>query len=229
MGMGMGMDIDVYDEKIFDFIFIEAMGDATLRGAYNGDKRKLKECSTLSELKDGLCKFVENVLNGSFLNQDHYNEEFLELAKTVCRKIAKITGDSEFTFGNAQKLINMTLKYFFISTYGQSEEERAKFQFCHCPMDGMMTDVVWKEKQNSERNDRLREIITCNYNEFHDGWGKLEFKNGCYPKRYKEFQCAVRYLSKKDKIFPIEYDFCKWNESKISLSDTGLGNVSGSK
>lgn len=65
----MDTDIDVYiDEKIFDFIFIEAMGDATLRGAYGGDKSKIVNISKLQDLKKAISSFVENVFNGLFLD-----------------------------------------------------------------------------------------------------------------------------------------------------------------
>lgn len=199
------------DEKIFDFIFIEAMGDATIEGAYGEGKSELKDVSKLSQSKKSLCTFVEKVREGGFSNQEDYDDEFLELAKTVCSEIADITGDNEFTFGNAQKLINMTLKYFFITTYGRGKEERDKFQFCHCPMDVTMINTVWGHRD--ELGDLMKEVKS---DYFHKSWGNEDFENGCYPERYKIFQCAVRFLCDNDKedLFPIEYDFWKWNESK---------------
>ena len=49
--------------------------------------------------------------------QEDYDKEFLRLAIDICNKINKVENSKEFTFGNAQKLINMMCKYFYILVY----------------------------------------------------------------------------------------------------------------
>ena len=58
-------------------------------------------------------------------------------------------GGDGFTFGNAQKLVNMTAKYMFLRAYGDNGE-RSKFEGCDCPMDGVMCRFIEKGYEHYE-------------------------------------------------------------------------------
>ena len=47
---------------------------------------------------------------------------------------------SGLTFGNIQKLINMTMKYLYIRYY---DECRENFRCCHAPMDNRMIKIYF--------------------------------------------------------------------------------------
>ena len=51
----------------------------------------------------------------------------------INKKIETNGRSGQFTFGNAQKLINIVCKYFYIISYKDSSV-REKFKYCHCPM-----------------------------------------------------------------------------------------------
>ncbi len=216
------MEIKPMKENVFNFIYVAAMRDAVLQKAYEGEKKELCRLYNFDGLYDCIRKFTDNVLMGGFKDQDEYDEEFFKTAKQVCKKINNpdriIAGETsdkkvEFTFGNAQKLLNIMLKYFYITCYGLGVN-REIFRFCHCPMDGIMLENVWRNRKKvplkkSESENYTRE-------EFLAGWGKEGFENGGYPKRYSVFQAAVRDLAAAAKtsdgedLYPIEYDYGVW-------------------
>ena len=47
----------------------------------------------------------------------------------------------EFSYGNAQKLVNMTAKYIYIATYF-NDDYKDKFEKCHCPMDSLIVESL---------------------------------------------------------------------------------------
>ena len=79
---------------------------------------------------------------------------FLETAINVCKSINNYEGKPDtagnFSFGNAQKLINMTIKHIYLHTYTIDSlgfpSIRERFRYCHCPMDSIMLQDVWKRK-----------------------------------------------------------------------------------
>ena len=224
------------DDFIFRFIYVTAMQDATLQAAYNGEKKWLWSKSEIE--KEGgavycviscLKCFVDRIIKGAYKNQEEYNEAFKCCAKKICdtikdydtnpniengkpKKDKKGKEDIVFSFGNAQKLINMTVKYFDITTYGNSEI-RKNFIFCHCPMDKQMLERVWDDEK--WENKDIKNVVTGYQNKttFIVSWSKLNF--GIDESRYNDFQEAVRYLcDKHNNIAPIEYDYKFWGEPK---------------
>lgn len=126
--------------------------------------------------------------------------------------------DSSSGFGNAQKLINMTAKYMFISAYQDSGKAKL-FDQCHCPMDGIMVDKVTKlaGRLVDEGEEGLRaslEKFAYKCPRAHDWaakdearWSKLTLEN---RKPYEGFQKVVRALAEREGLSPLELDFCVW-------------------
>jgi len=147
------------------------------------------------------------ILAGEITSYEKADSYILKYASEVVGKINKevLHSSAIFNFGNAQKLLNMIAKHMFVMCYNNLEE-RCKFRYCHCPMDSVMLDDVWK------RRDELE--ISMNKKDFCKSWGHEDFQrvgNILYlPKRYEEFQESIRTLAKKENRSPIEYDFYKW-------------------
>lgn len=176
-----------------------------MRTAYLGDKSELRKCQ---EAKNIVRKYANDIINGKFLD---YNE-YLKIADSLCTEfkdyIKKSEGsdkEPQFTFGNAQKLLNMTMKYLYIMCYNNNEL-RKNFKNCHCPMDRIMIDKVKKEFKNCSRKEKEENI-----GEFKDKpWSKLTFEPEDIN-AYKQFQDTVKSLAAKQKLFPLEYDYFLWN------------------
>ena len=108
--------MDIFDSKkaIFDFNYGSALGDATMQRAYFGKKIWMREVEAAKKPVHLLC---DRILHGDFHDQTEYDNEFYKVGYQVCDAI-NAAGNScnkdhpnEFTFGNAQKLINMTMKH----------------------------------------------------------------------------------------------------------------------
>lgn len=205
------MNLDEKDENIFKFIYLAAIRDAVLQKAYKGEKKWLEESDVLVSLKETLSEFIDKVLKGEYHCQEDYDADFLSTAISVCEIInnnKKEAENPDFTFGNAQKLINIMMKYFYITCYGK-KAAKEKFKFCHCPMDQQMLKKVWCKRES------LSHYIPLGSTDFMKSWGSENFKvlespKYNYPDRYRLFQEAVRDLAHKKGISPLEFDYREW-------------------
>ncbi len=196
------------DDNLFHFVYVCAMRDAVLQKAYVGEKKWLWTTETI-QAENSVRKYIDHLLEIGFQSQKEHDGYFMNVVLEVCNIInEKITVDKKeghFSFGNAQKLINITCKYFYITCYKYTDL-RNNFKYCHCPMDSILLDYVWKIIKNNQNMTSF---------EFKKSWGNEELKNDgdCnfeLPDRYMLFQESIRYLASQKNIFPIEYDFLVW-------------------
>jgi hypothetical protein len=169
--------------------------------------------------------YIDHVLRGDFKTTQEHDEAFLTAAKEVCDCINKYpsrpTGVGTFYFGNAQKLINMTVKHVYthvhsIHTVGYATI-RENFRFCHCPLDQEMRTKVWESYKKLFGDEKRRNDLSTS-TVFNKAWGNEDFvldhitKDRMLPSRYMSFQNAIPKIIEKQQgdIFPIEYDFIEW-------------------
>lgn len=211
----------IVDDKIFDFIYTIAMREATQQKAYNligykatkdvkkPDDYKKEVLLQNNVAKDIIRKYIDNIIADN-------NPNFYDVEKDVEKSFDSfIKGKkylSSFTFGNCQKLINMTVKYFYIVTYS-NPAIRSYFNDCHCPMDTVMIEVVINELDNigktlNDINEFYNlKIIKANKTYLRQSWSQIDISD---IKQYKLFQAAVCYLAQKQGASPIEYDYLMW-------------------
>ena len=191
-------------EKIFDFAYIAALGDAVNQKAYSGEKTVLQKNR---EARDIVKKYIDDIIAGS--HPDFYGTaNAVENSFAVFLKKNSLKGD--FTFGNTQKLINMAVKHMYRVVYAKPEL-RENFKGCHCPMDNIMTELV-KNKISacvfSELPSDIQEILSKKSwkGELCKPWSKIaEDKT-----QYMNFQRMVAFLALQEGILPIEYDYIHW-------------------
>ena len=193
---------------LFHFVYVCAMRDAVLQKAYEGEKKWLSTKETI-EAENRVKIYIDHILEIGFTTQDEHDQEFVKVATDVCniinQKISRDGREGHFSFGNAQKLINIICKYFYVICY-KDLNLKENFRFCHCPMDGILLEHVWKE---TKKQNKMKA------HEFKESWGKEEWKsndgnNFELPDRYNLFQESIRYLAAKKGVWPIEYDYLVW-------------------
>lgn len=193
------------EETIFDFAYNAALNDATLRSAYIGEKDNIVD---IAEARDVVKSYIDSILDGDEPNFYHAAEE-----------LCKVINNTEFRFGNAQKLINMTVKYIYIGAY-TNKEYREKFKNCHCPMDSVMIRKVKMDYLNFNGNNTKDGLLQISVGEGKTStdwskvaWSKIDFcgENQRSIKIYENFQEMVKLISEKRGISPIEYDFYEWS------------------
>lgn len=196
------------DDKIFRFIYIGAMRDAILQLAYKGEKKWLMEANILNVLRDEIKPFIDKILNGEYLSQDEYDKDFLRITINICEYINdNHKANNNFTFGNAQKFLNIMIKYFYITSY-KIDNLKENFRFCHCPMDQQLLVNIWSNRKQLDFVKQLGKRES-----FLKSWGNEEFAinddgEKTYPERYILFQHAVRCIAKD--MSPLEYDYHIW-------------------
>lgn len=214
-----------FEQKSFNFIYGCALRDAVLQKSFVGDKAWINNVTkAIAPVKT----YIDLVLEGKLKNVEEHDEAFLKAAKDVCDEINNYTprpaGAGIFHFGNAQKLLNMTVKHVYTHMYSIHTVKygsiRENFRFCHCPLDQEMKSNVWKDYGNTI-GPKERKKALLSFDEFNKAWGNEDFgldknlKNKdkrTLPLRYMSFQKAVRDIIEKQNgdVFPIEYDFIKW-------------------
>ena len=195
---------------IFDFAYNEALIDATRRTHAAGYKESV---SKNDEAKGFVREYANSILNGN--HADFYETE---------KKVEECISNPKFTFGNTQKLINMTMKYLYIVCY-HDIALRDIFEVCHCPMDKTMKDIVVKRYRKAVEEDGAPKdystFINCDGNES-ECWSDVSWSNierayvDKYPTQnvYYSYQKMVEYLAGKDELFPLEYDFKEFNKEQ---------------
>ena len=208
-------DNKTMQDYLFDFAYEEALRDATLMKSFAGEKAYLKKCC---DGKKAVREYVDGILSGKQEKTFDDIEKAVEAAFNCFIKSNE--KNQEFTFGNAQKLINMTVKYFFLSAYTRDDYDsyRKKFADCHCPMDSIMCQIV-KEKFDKDASDDAKAIKQ----RYQHGkstwkgylnlpWSSMKRDNESVPVEYSCFQEIVKYLAKKENLIPIEYDYKYWEK-----------------
>ena len=198
------------NEKICEFVYKISIKDATNQQAFS--KKNKNELWTKSnyvgQIYPGLRDHINKILDKKYTSEQSYNDDFYKLCNDICKNINNWYGENSFSFGNAQKLINMFVKYFYIKSY-DDEDLKQCFQFCHCPMDSKMIDYIWKHCKQAVRKKSYNSV------QWHKSWSNLIFQEGQIPNKYIDFQELVRedcknYKTDNRTIYPSEYDYIFW-------------------
>lgn len=217
------------DDLVFDFIYGCSLRDAILQKSFVGKRTWIGK--DVPEAQACVKRYIDRVLKGDFKRDDEVDKKlhdkvFLQTAIEVCQVInnspKKPSTAGKFTFGNAQKLMNMTVKHVYAHTYSIHTvgyaSIREHFRYCHCPMDQKMMKKVWESFAQNKQED---ELGYKSQNSFCKSWGSEDFdvdKGGkeILPDRYVSFQNAIKKIISKagGDVFPIEYDYLVWKSSK---------------
>lgn len=210
------MNYEELKDKLFAYAYGSALHDAVNQQAFQGKKKPLRNNQKAQNIAK---EYIDAILAGS--NPDFYEtaekieDSFAEFVSANYDEIATFqedaNGDSiipQFRFGNAQKLINMTVKNMYLLAYAD-ENLRDKFYRCHSPMDNRIVDLMRKEltrlktEGDKEATALLDQWRDCG----NTGWSRIESTD---REKYEKFQVIIRFLAEKDGISPIEYDFKMW-------------------
>lgn len=211
-----------YDEKeistrIFNFIYGCSMRDAILQQAFKGEKRWVGK---VGAAKPFLREYIDLVIHNKFSSQKEHDDKFIEVVDKICKEINNSNSRPQnadvFSFGNAQKLINIAVKHVYSVCY-YNPHLREGFRFCHCPLDSIMIGNVWRlYKEELGDNKRKQDLVSSEF--FCKAWGS-EGQTGnvqpviCdYPDRYLKFQTAIKELIGDGNVYAIEFDYLKFDD-----------------
>lgn len=199
-------------KKIFEFAYGSGLEDAIQQKAFESYKKPLRKCE---DAKKTVKDYIDAILRGD-------TPDFYETAQQVTTDfnqfIDKHNQDpsntpitKQFQFGNAQKLINITAKFMFIVTYDRPEL-RENFKQCHCPLDRVMKDKMFKEiderKKAGTLPQEMKEKTKRGWKKpFNEAWSTISEAD------YQAYQEWISYLAKTtytEEVLPIEFDYLAW-------------------
>ena len=210
-----GFTLDEDFDYILDRIVEKAYVDATNQGAFN-TKAESSKAQLAKYGKDGSKEFLINQIK-KILNENDI--QFNDWHEETCDELVNIYENNElkdiFTYGNAQKWVNMTLKYIYLLG-GISENYAEKFAQSvskirgysadfHIPIDSYIIDVLWK-KENVPLpfKDGIEKVRSNNYaipSEYIKGWSNWH---------KDEYISVVKELRKIQDNDPIKWETENW-------------------
>lgn len=230
--------LDDNANDILDKVIIKAYKDATQQGAFNKyltDNIKAQIASKSNEKGENILKNEFNKFDN--LKNISTQKDFNTWHEKTCKELVgsyndinkSPNNDEGFTFGNAQKWVNMTIKYIYLlnTVFSNIKGEENNFSktygniidgissYIHIPIDNYIIEAVWdmdkiplpvpeiKEKLPKKGNGKGK------YNsEKYKSWSKMDDKE--YKNNYIEFQNKLK--ANIESQTPIEWENQRWIE-----------------
>lgn len=175
--------MELIEEDIFKFAYVLAFRDATMRKAYQNDSDDKKAC------KENAKTVVNDALKVFLSDKVFMPMEYID-------GILDKTKDNGFSFGNAQKLLNMFFKYLYIGGSFDPKMKK-KFDACDCPIDGVMIKII---RENPRVSTEFKKVFPSDF-----PWSKK-----LTPEKYNVFQEEVDRL-KDEGTSRLKFDFDNWD------------------
>lgn len=206
------LDCSECKKDVIDRCIELAYKDATNQGAFNAIKDKGQY--NKEEAKNSISEWLEKGFSKSF------DERHNELCETLCSCYTK--GDNEkspaFSYGNAQKWVNMTVKYLYIyrslMLALDAENDFCSFydeklypfeEYFHVPIDSFIMQAIWPEdKEDTDwiPGKKLPKSGPGNYSDSkHTPWSKFSKED------YYSVQDHIKSISGKS---PMEWENPRW-------------------
>lgn len=196
----------IKDEELLKFLKFSYFGNLTIsievvsNRAYRDMCRTLRfgilpidtKDTTISNLIEAVNvifkKEIPIINEGSITSQEKFDSWHCKVCKNI--KLLYNEKGINFTYGQAQKWLNMTIKYLYML----EDEEYSfdcVFEYLHIPIDNYIFVAVKKELRIDRPNNP---------------WSKLD------ETEYLKYQKAIREELKKRKYSPLLWEFDKWLE-----------------
>lgn len=213
------------NDAIFDYVYGLAMSDATRRTPCAGSY--IDFLDEAANKAAGIAKkWVQDYINE--IVSESKSLDFYDVAIEVEVQLNSI--NKLFSFGNAQKLINMVAKYVYIRNY-DAPCDAESFSECHAPLDGIMRDFVYRSwfyfKLNSSSRKGPGFCIS-------GPWSKLKGEKGI--NEYRAFQIAITQIIEAsglkkngESINRLEFDFIFWEKAKKLKDKDRNGQIEAAK
>ncbi len=151
-------------------IIKKAYFDATMQGAFNAIVKSEEDKDEAKKAKERTIECLKNCIK--VLNEEE-SDSFDDWHKKTCdmvyKQFANIKEDEKpiFTYGNAQKIVNMSLKYLYMlsnsSLYNESnyvlKNIKSNSKFFHMPIDSYIIDQLFRKEIIDDEKDNLKVLL----------------------------------------------------------------------
>lgn len=191
------------DEDVLKFLKAAYFGDfsdcykAACNRAYRDMNRTIRFGKLPDKDRKDLKKEVKKILEEKIktLNEISNQEAFDDWHKKMCNQILEIYNKKgiTLTYGQAQKWINMTIKYLYVL---EPETFDGVFDFLHIPIDKYVLNIV----EEDLKVDKIK-----------GAWSKLNDYN-----EYLNYQKNIR--NKIGESVPLRWEFENWLKAAKNIS-----------
>lgn len=215
-----GIDFeDGQSDTILNVAIDKAYNDATMQGAYNALKKKNSDNVALASVKSCIRKSIINELfeNKSQVDYSIWHNKICLYLKEQFNEVTLVDGTPVFTYGNAQKWINMTMKYLYIlsEVYHKFNSDcefdkyfgriQNLYKDLQVPVDSYIIESLWNDAEidlpiATKKNFREEEYKDHRAK----SWSKWD------ESEYEKFRDSFR--KNKDDITPIDWEHKAWIE-----------------
>lgn len=173
---------------------------------YPNEKEKRKYIE--GKFKSGIaCKIREYLNNPKAYSFGVFHGELCEKLKERFQE-----EETNITYGQAQKIVNMAFKYLYCLYYKYGNFKRNQFTDCHMPLDSYSLEwfkrwISANEKKYWDEEEKFKKGSI-------GSWSSMEVSN--YEDKegkkygYEVYSKYIREYCKKEKLTPIELDFIVW-------------------
>lgn len=155
-----------------------------------------KKANLINEICKNILSFIEET--------ECKDENFQEWHKNKCNWVKKTMNDSKilmtsesFTYGQAQKWVNMTLKYLWLLDMLPNDFEKS----LHVPLDSLILEKL-KYKGVEEITGS---VDTFKYKQH--TWSDID-----EPQDYKDLQKEIKKIAEEEEKTPIAWECSAWIE-----------------
>lgn len=198
------IDTDIVN-SLRGLYFGSALGEGEYKAAvfraYLDFSRTIKFCNAMNDQrlkrKEDIVSLFEKQIKELHSRSVSTQEDFDAWHGEVCENIIKkYNGVATLTYGQAQKWVNMTIKYLYLLSAESFEKE---FSFLHIPIDRYVIDAA---KKLGVKKPGV-------------AWSALE------EGQYKAYQQALRTAIQKEdpNTAPLRWEFRSWLEAAKGIGD----------
>lgn len=229
-----GITLDDKKEAIIEAVIKKAYDDATLQGAYNTKitSDDLKDQSRKAR-KKGIRIIKDNLNKLFYIEFKEYDDWHIQICKSLLinynKAFKKIIPDEPqmlFSYGNAQKWVNMTIKYLYIlnTIFEMSGKDRLFSKVddmarnLHVPVDRYIIRAVWSysdvelpTKPKAVRTNRYKDPVdlVTPWSQWDNTPSDSTDENNLGT--YSKFQKTLRkYVKPKNNATLIDWECSKW-------------------
>lgn len=167
------LDINATEDEIVQKALDRAYSDATNEGAYNtrlyddmknpAETEKKERKAASDQVRDQAAEHIRSLLKSlsSCENMEDFDTEHTKACQALVEDYEKALGAQKFTYGNAQKWVNMSLKYLYLlggalHACGRSVDFQKGINRCiawlHVPIDSYIMEALYQEVELPLRN-----------------------------------------------------------------------------
>ena len=191
---------------------MKAYEDATNEGAYNTLFKKTIEAGKLKQLKSASerarnysAEFLFSQIQKLSALASNYEEWHKNTCEELCEKYSEVClneNEPFFTYGNAQKWVNMTMKYLWLLGLLNNTVDCEKL---YIPIDSFIIDTMWSEHcvKLPLKCGKKRERNYTKPSDHVIGWSQWNYK------MYEDFRSGL----------PEKYSLCWENDAWIEQAE----------